>query len=59
LEDIEKEALRPVDPYVVTRAFLNYCERKGWLKKVGEGRLAEFYVTREGREKLKQFDINV
>ena len=59
MDDLEKEALRPVDPYVITRAFLNYCERKGWLKKVGEGRLAEFYVTKEGRENLTQFDINV
>jgi hypothetical protein len=48
-----------VDPYVISRAFLNYCQRKGWLKKIGEGRLAQFYVTREGRQALKKFDIEI
>ncbi|MGA1794093.1 MAG: hypothetical protein ACMUHM_09085 [Thermoplasmatota archaeon] len=59
LDELELKALRPVDPYVVERAFLLYCERKGWLEKVGEGRLASYYVTKEGREALKEFDIRI
>lgn len=59
LDDLEFKALRPVDPYVIRRGFLLYCENKGWLEKTGEGRLAKYYVTREGREALKEFDINV
>jgi len=59
LDELELKALRPVDPYVVERAFLLYCEKKGWLEKVGEGRLASYYVTKEGREALKEFDIRI
>jgi hypothetical protein len=59
MDELEYKALRPVDPYVIARAFLNYCERKSWLEKTGEGRLAKYYVTKEGREALKDFDIRI
>ncbi|MGA1873953.1 MAG: hypothetical protein ACMUHY_09825 [Thermoplasmatota archaeon] len=59
MDELEYEALRPVDPYVIERAFLNYCDKKGWLEKTGEGRLAKYYVTREGRKALKEFDIEI
>ncbi len=59
MDELEYKALRPVDPYVISRAFLNYCERKRWIEKTGEGRLAKYYVTMEGREALKEFDIKI
>ncbi|MFO8051123.1 MAG: hypothetical protein R6V01_05420 [Thermoplasmatota archaeon] len=59
MDEQELKALRPIDPYVISRSFLKYCVRKGWLKKTGEGRLAKYYVTKEGRKALKEFDIEI
>jgi hypothetical protein len=59
VDELEFKTLRPVDPYVISRAFILHCEKRGWLEKTGEGRLAEYFITREGREALKEFDIFV
>jgi hypothetical protein len=59
LDELEFRALRPVDPIVIRRGFILYCEKMGWLEKTGEGRLAKYYVTKKGRSALKEFDIDV
>jgi predicted transcriptional regulator len=57
ISEIERKALRPVNPYAIEQGFLEYCEKKSWLRKSGEGRLAKYYVTKEGRKALKEYDI--
>jgi predicted transcriptional regulator len=53
----EKKA---VNPFAVGGGFLDYCVRQGWLIKQGEGRHAQYFVTKTGEEQMnKQYNIKI
>ena len=46
------------DAFSLGPAYLDYCVRKGWLIKTGEGPQAQYDVTEKGRIKLGDTQLN-
>jgi DNA-binding PadR family transcriptional regulator len=39
-------------------AYLDYCVRKGWLEKTGDGPTASYEITEKGKIKLGDVQLN-
>jgi hypothetical protein len=57
-EQIKSEG-QSINPFAIGGGFLTYCVKQGWLLQEGKGRAARYFVTAEGRERLKDFDIKI
>lgn len=55
----EKGMRRPVDPFAVGGAFLEYCVRKKWLVREGHGHGAKYYPTQKGMVALRRFGLDL
>lgn len=47
-----------LDSFTVGPAYLDYCVKKGWLKKSGEEPNAQYELTDLGRKKLDNVSLN-
>ena len=48
----------PPDSFGLGSAYLDYCVRKGWLIKSGEGPEAQYTMTETGKKKLENVSLN-
>jgi hypothetical protein len=55
----QRKAREPVDPFAVGGGFLNYCIKRGWVIREGQGNDASYYVTAEGKQELERFEISI
>jgi len=46
------------DAFSLGPAYLDYCVRKGWLEKTGEGPTVQYSVTEKGKKKLGDVQLN-
>jgi DNA-binding PadR family transcriptional regulator len=49
---------RQADDFKLGPAYLEYCVRKGWLKKTGEPPLEQYEMTEAGKKKLGHVRLN-
>ncbi len=47
-----------LDTFTLGPAYLDYCVKKGWLTKVGEGDGAQYDLTELGKKKLNNVSLN-
>lgn len=47
-----------LDSFTIGPAYLDYCVKKGWLVKKGEGANAQYDLTDLGRKKLDNVSLN-
>jgi len=47
-----------LDSFTIGPAYLDYCVKKGWLNKAGEGDNAQYELTDLGRKKLDNVSLN-
>ena len=47
-----------VDSFDLGPAYLDYCVRKGWLKKTGESSSEQYELTEAGKKKLGDVPFN-
>jgi len=54
------QTARPVTPedFSLGSAYLDYCVRKGWLIKSGDGAQAKYAMTDTGKRKLDHVSLN-
>ncbi|MCP4582557.1 MAG: hypothetical protein GY839_13190 [candidate division Zixibacteria bacterium] len=45
-------------PFELGPAYLDYCVKKGWLTKTGEGSKAQYELTETGKKKLDNVSLN-
>jgi len=45
-------------PFELGPAYLDYCVKKGWLTKTGDGPKAQYELTETGRVKLDNVSLN-
>jgi hypothetical protein len=50
---------RQIDPAVLANRFVVYCITQGWVITRRVGKTMRHYVTEEGVEALKKFDITI
>jgi len=48
---------RPINPYAIGGSFLRHCVEQGWLVQEGKGRYAKYYLTNEGKRKMRELGI--
>jgi hypothetical protein len=47
-----------INPLALGAAYLDYCVRKGWLARTGEGDRAQYILTPDGEKKLSKVPFN-
>lgn len=47
-----------LDSFAIGPAYLDYCVKKGWLSKTGEGDAAQYELTDLGKRKLNNVSLN-
>lgn len=47
-----------LDSFTLGPAYLDYCVKKGWLVKKGEGDTAQYDLTEIGKKKLDNVSLN-
>ncbi len=47
-----------LDSFTLGPAYLDYCVKKGWLTKDGEGDTAQYELTDVGKKKLDNVSLN-
>ena len=47
-----------LDSFTLGPAYLDYCVKKGWLVREGEGATAQYELTELGRKKLDNVSLN-
>ncbi|MFW9903148.1 MAG: hypothetical protein ACFFFH_02340 [Candidatus Thorarchaeota archaeon] len=51
---------KPVNPFMIGGAFLDFCKKNKWIIQQGKGIKAKYFITNEGIEQLKaKFDIKI
>jgi len=58
LSDSRIEFEHQEDAFSLGPAYLDYCVRKGWLEKTGEGSNVQYVVTEKGNKKLGDVQLN-
>jgi DNA-binding PadR family transcriptional regulator len=56
--DIGPRFNKSLDSFGLGPAYLDYCVKKGWLTKNGEGETAQYELTDLGRRKLDNVSLN-
>lgn len=47
------------DIFSIGAQFIDYCQKRGWLVEKGAGKNKEWYVSKEGEQELKKFNIEI
>ncbi len=47
------------DVFSIGAQFIDYCKKEGWIIEKGSGKNKAWYITEEGEEKLKKFNIKI
>ncbi len=47
------------DIFSIGAQFIDYCQARGWLVEKGAGKNKEWYVSKEGEQELKKFNIEI
>lgn len=48
-----------INLFTLGTSYLDYCVRKGWLEKTGEGPTAQYNLTEIGKKKLSDASFNL
>lgn len=47
-----------INPLALGAAYLDYCVKKGWLAKTGDGDRVQYILTPDGEKKLSNVPFN-
>jgi hypothetical protein len=56
--DLPSKNKEKANPLTLGTSYLDYCVRKGWLEKSGDGLTAQYNLTETGKKKLADTPLN-
>ena len=57
--DLSPKNDEKINPLSLGTSYLDYCVRKGWLEKTGDGLTAQYNLTEIGKKKLADTPFNL